>query len=57
MNRLHVSLLGKFHMQLGEHVLTGLNTTKIRDLLCYLLLFVFVKRKGTHLMIEKGRSL
>jgi len=39
MNRLHVSLLGKFHMQLGEHVLTGLNTTKVRDLLCYLLLY------------------
>ena len=39
MEMLHVSLLGKFHMQLGERVLTGLNTAKVRDLLCYLLLY------------------
>jgi len=39
MEKLHVALLGKFHMQLGERVLTSLNTAKVRDLLCYLLLY------------------
>lgn len=39
MERLRVSLLGKFHMQLGDRVLTSLSTAKLRDLFCYLLLY------------------
>lgn len=39
MERLRVSLLGKFRMQLGDRVLTSLTTAKLRDLFCYLLLY------------------
>lgn len=39
MDTLHVFLLGKFHLQLGEQILTTLNTTKLQELFSYLLLY------------------
>jgi DNA-binding SARP family transcriptional activator len=39
MNVLRVSLFGRFHVQLGEQVLTSLCTGKVQELFCYLLLY------------------
>jgi DNA-binding SARP family transcriptional activator len=38
MSALRVFLFGKFHLQLGEHVLTSLGSGKVQELFCYLLL-------------------
>jgi DNA-binding SARP family transcriptional activator len=39
MGVLRVSLFGKFHVQLGEQVLTSLDARKVQELFCYLLLY------------------
>ena len=39
MSVLRVSLFGKFHMQLGEQVVTSLDAYRAQELFCYLLLY------------------
>jgi len=39
MNRLHVSLFGKFYAQCSEQSVVGLEAAKVRELFCYLLLY------------------
>ncbi len=39
MSTLHIFLFGKFQMQCGQQVLTGLDARKVQELFCYLLLY------------------